>query len=611
MLTYAFDLLHAIYEEEGYAPSEIPGLILKHNLYGVDIDPRAAQLASLALVLKAREKSRRFFQPGQLVRPQVIALQDVRFTESELREYVRTLDLGALFDQPVLELLRQFEDATTFGSLIQPVLGEQEIQQLRRRIEAKELGGELFLSETHQKVLRGLEQAEYLTQRYHVAVANPPYMGSAQMNAAMKAYVRAEFTEARGDLYSCFIQRARRLVLRTGFLGIITPPNWLFLSSFEDFRSTLLQENTFSSLVHIGRGVWGSDFGSVGFVLANSYVPGHSGTFLRLFERQGEVSTNAELESNFHNRNDYPAFHASSNEFSSIPGSPIAYWVTPKIRATFKERKIGQITIGEGKNVTSDNDRFIRRVWEVAASKVGRGRKWLLYAKGGPWRRWAGNLEYVVDWSDRARAFYRSDLVARLIPEQFWYLEGITWTDVTSIATGFRYLPANTTFDTTGITIFLREPSNLYQVLGLLNSRYGSVVLPILNPTLHVNLREVKSVPLPKRLPECSTVVHECVELATEDWNSFETSAEFCEHPLVRAGLKDSSLGSVGQLGRSNAAQPFGGCRNWRRRTTASGSKPTACSMSSPPRSPRIRSPSPAPTADRTWRRSSPTPSAA
>ena len=176
MLTYAFDLLYAIYEEEGYAPSEIPGLILTHNLYGVDIDPRAAQLASLALVLKAREKARRFFSADALVQPHVIALQDIAFSERELDDYVRALDLGGLFDGPVRELLGQFEHATTFGSLIQPVLGEADIRQLRERIEAKGVGGELFLSETHQKVLRVLEQAEYLTQRYQVAVANPPYM---------------------------------------------------------------------------------------------------------------------------------------------------------------------------------------------------------------------------------------------------------------------------------------------------------------------------------------------------------------------------------------------------------------------------------------------------
>jgi hypothetical protein len=263
MLTYAFDLLHAIYEEEGYAPSEIPGLILKHNLFGVDIDPRAAQLASLALVLKARERSRRFFQLGQLVRPHVIALQDVRFTESELREYVRALDLGALFDQPVLELLRQFENATTFGSLIQPVIGEKRIQQLRRQIEAKELGGELFLSGTHQKVLRVLEQAEYLTQRYHAVVANPPYMGSGNFNKELRAGLEGRFKVTRTDLFAIFIERSIDFLIRGGSMAMITMQSWMFTSSYTDLREAIVSKYRILNLVQLGARAFESIAGEV------------------------------------------------------------------------------------------------------------------------------------------------------------------------------------------------------------------------------------------------------------------------------------------------------------------------------------------------------------
>jgi hypothetical protein len=192
MLTYAFDLLSHIYTEEGYAAAEIPGLILQHNLYGLDICPRAAQLAALALVLKAREQSRRFFQPGQLVQPQIIELQEVRFEEGELNDYIEALDLGELFDPNLFKLLRQFEEAKTFGSLIQPCLDERAIANTRRVIEAKDHGSQLFLRETHLKVLRVLKQAEALTQRYHVVVANPPYMGNKGMNSSLKSRTRSE-----------------------------------------------------------------------------------------------------------------------------------------------------------------------------------------------------------------------------------------------------------------------------------------------------------------------------------------------------------------------------------------------------------------------------------
>ena len=196
MLTYAFDLLTLIYEEEGYAPTEIPALILRHNLHGLEICPRAAQLAELALVFKAREKSRRFFQPEHLVRPRIIELRDVRFAENELRDYIRALGLGDLFSQPMLQLLHQFEEAKNFGSLIQPCLDERAIADVRRAIEAKDLGGQLFLRETHLKVLRVLEQAEALTQRYHVVVANPPYMGSRQMNGRLRVFADENFPKS-------------------------------------------------------------------------------------------------------------------------------------------------------------------------------------------------------------------------------------------------------------------------------------------------------------------------------------------------------------------------------------------------------------------------------
>lgn len=208
MLTYAFDLLFLIYEEEGYVPNEIPAAILRHNLYGLEICPRAAQLAELALVFKARAKSRRFFQPSTLVQPRILALQDIRFDEGELRDYIAALDLGGLFNQPMLQLLHQFEEATTFGSLIQPCLDEQNITFARQAIEAKDLGGQLFLRETHGRVLRVLEQAEMLCQRYHVVLANPPYMGSRYFRSGLKTFVKDHYEHCSADLYGCFIQGA-------------------------------------------------------------------------------------------------------------------------------------------------------------------------------------------------------------------------------------------------------------------------------------------------------------------------------------------------------------------------------------------------------------------
>lgn len=229
MLTYAFDLLYLIYEEEGYPPTEIPGLILRHNLHGLEICPRAAQLAELALVFKAREKSRRFFQTDRIVRPRILALRNVRFAEGEVREYIAALGLGELFNQPMLGLLHSFEEATTFGSLIQPCLDEQNIAFARRAIEAKDLGGQLFLRETHTKALRVLEQAEALTPRYHVVVANPPYMGRKGMNASLAAFLDEGYSHGKSDLMTAFILRGLVLIREKGMFACITLDSWMFL----------------------------------------------------------------------------------------------------------------------------------------------------------------------------------------------------------------------------------------------------------------------------------------------------------------------------------------------------------------------------------------------
>jgi hypothetical protein len=304
--------------------------------YGLEICPRAAQLAELALVFKAREKSRRFFQPEHLVRPHIIELRDVRFADNELRDYIHALGLGDLFKQPMLRLLHQFEEAKNFGSLIQPCLDERAIANARRAIEAKDLGGQLFLRETHLKVLRVLEQAEALTQRYHVVVANPPYMGGGAMNSALKTFVSESFPAGKADLYGAFILRNLRLVTANGFVGMITIPNWLFLDGFTTFRSVVLDTSYLSSLVHNGRGVWGGDFGSCAFTIVKAAHKARHGVYKRLFKTPGEIQANEEIEGNFHNTVNFPNYLACSSDFEVVPGRIIAYWAAPQLLRAFQ-----------------------------------------------------------------------------------------------------------------------------------------------------------------------------------------------------------------------------------------------------------------------------------
>jgi len=544
MLTYAFDLLFLIYEEEGYPPSEIPGLILRHNLYGLEICPRAAQLAELALVFKARAKSRRFFQPEHLVRANIIELRDVRFAENELHNYSHTLGLDDLFDQPMLKLLHQFEEAKNFGALIQPCLDEQAIIFARRVIEAKDLGDQLFLRTTHLKVLRVLEQAEALTQRYHVVVANPPYMGSRQMNRQLRIFADENFPNSKSDLLAMFVERNLELAKGHGFIAMITMHSWMFLSAYDELRSDLLNSSSLVTLAHLGPRAFDSISGEVVQTAAFCIKKISSQTQAICF-RLVDGSNEAEKERallRHENR-----FLITNSDIRKLPRNVFAYWLDEKLRHVFKLKKFGDISDGEGKNVTADNARFLRLIWEVESIKIGRGKKWLLYAKGGANRKWAGNLEHVVDWSESSRQFYRKNHASRIIEESYWYRPGITWSVIGGSGTGFRHLPEDTTFDTKGLALFTKDKTKVFEALGLMNSIITGVILPTLNPTMCINTVDVKSIPVPNALPECSECVNELVGIARADWDNFETSWDFRDQPLLRPGLKGATLAASWQ----------------------------------------------------------------
>jgi hypothetical protein len=285
MLTYAFDLLVQIYEEEGYAPNDIPGLILRHNLCGLEICPRAAQLAELALVFKAREKSRRFFQPEHLVRPNIIELREVRFDDGELSAYFKALGTQPSTINPqLLQLLHQFEEAKNFGSLIQPCMNEQEIQSARSQIANRKSqivnGEDLMVGAIHAKILRVLEQAEALTQRYHAVMANPPYMGAKFHNPRLSLWIKDVYPDSKADLFAVFMERSIGLTVAKGKMGMINLPSWMFLSSFEQFRKIILGISTIESMLHMGREFSALTGVQLPSCLANSQIPKSWETFI-------------------------------------------------------------------------------------------------------------------------------------------------------------------------------------------------------------------------------------------------------------------------------------------------------------------------------------------
>jgi hypothetical protein len=560
MLTYAFDLLTLIYEEEGYAPSEIPPLILRHNLHGLEICPRAAQLAELALVFKAREKSRRFFQPEHLVCPNIIELRDVRFAEHELRDYIRALGLGDLFNQPMLRLLHQFEEAKNFGSLIQPCLDERAIAFARRAIEAKDLGGQLFLRETHLKVLRVLEQAEALTPRYHVVVANPPYMGSGAMNVALKNFVEERYPAGSADLYGCFILRLLQFAVPKGAIGLITIPNWMFLGGFQALRKELFNRAALTSLVQNGRGLWGADFGSCSFCITNQAAPALSGVYRRLFHKASEVSSPDELSARFLDQTEFPVFRASANDFRAIPGTPIAFWISPKIRHAFAtNRSLGSIAEPRVGLQTGSNETFVRSWVELSQHDIcltasngteakESGKKWFPYNKGGAFRKWFGNAELVVLWENdgaEIKNFKNPQGKLRSRPQNtgYFFRPSVSWSKVSIGAVAFRYFPEGFIFDVAGCSIFPVGAGDSVGLLGFLNSKVAASVLSFLSPTMNYEVGHVAQLPVPQTDENtASIIVTELISSAKADWDNFETSWDFRDQPLLRPELKGATL---------------------------------------------------------------------
>jgi len=565
MLTYAFDLLYLIYLEEGYAPTEIPALILRHNLHGLEICPRAAQLAELALVFKAREKSRRFFQPEHIVRPNIIELKEIRFEEGELADYFKALgiDPSSFIIQPssLQKLLHQFEEAKNFGSLIQPCLSEAEIQSARSAIHNSYFilhNSDLLVGATHLKVLRVLEQAEALTQRYHVVVANPPYMGSKGMNGVLKQFLLDNFSDYKYDLFSAFIVRSLSLSLSNGFLGFMSPFVWMFISSYEELRKRLISQATITTLVQLEySGFDGATVPICTFALQNKRKIDYQGGYVRLSAFRGSENQGPRTLEAIANPNCGWFYRASASNFIKIPGSPIAYWASSRLIEIFgSSYNIESISKPKQGATTSDNQRFLRFWPEVTFQQIGRhlsstkeaaasGKTWFPYNKGGDFRKWYGNQDFVINYKDdgaEIKAFHeelnKTKPGGRLKNQNLYFKQSISWSKISSASFALRYFPAGFIFDVAGSAIFPAKQEEIALIGSVLNSRVSQAILSVLSPTLNFEAEHLCMFPLVP-LDESKAVVitsefDHMVRIARADWDNFETSWDFRDQPLLR-----------------------------------------------------------------------------
>lgn len=515
ILVYAFDVLIDIYTACGWSERDAAKSILRNNLYGLDIDRRAYQLAYFAVMMKARQYNRRILSAEN--QPNLANFADVMHVNTSLLS-------GSL-----RKFAEQFQFADTYGSLMT-------VTKPAGLDEAVSAFLPTFGMQAEQLEMM-MRVARILTQKYDVVCTNPPYMGGSGMNATLSTYVKKNFPDSKSDLFACFMERGFILAKQSGFTSMITMESWMFLSSFEKMRSKILSNKTIVNMVHmpyLGKGgtSLGINFGTDAAIIKNERVPN--------YKAQYEYTVYYETD-----EEGVPFVFPTINErwktakqenFSKIPGSPVAYWVSENFVRAF-ERGISIDSISDftgSQHITANNDKYLRFHWEVNYCKIGVGNKWVYYAKGGDYRKWYGNIELVVDWSTGALQYYKNNSTSNLLAERYRFKEGITYTELTSSINTFRYLPPMCVFDKKGPSIV--NVKYLWYCLGVLGTKIAPLYFALLNPTLSTQVRDVKNFPIilsESKKNKVEENVMENVELCKKDWDSFETSWDFEGHPLV------------------------------------------------------------------------------
>ena len=564
MLTYAFDLLHAIYAEEGYEADRIPALILTHNLYGVEIDDRAGALAAFALVMKAAAKlgRRRFLRLG--VQANICVMQDVRFTPAEMQDVAAVVGRD-LFTAELRETLGQFEQAKNFGSLIVPKLRNP--AEVARVVRLKDFGGDLLLRDVQQRVLKVLEMAEALSPKYHVVVANPPYMGGKGMNAKLGDYAKKAYPDSKSDLFAMFIERGLNLVRQSGISSMITIQNWMFLPSFEKMRLHLLSSSSFQNLIQIGFNTFpelNSKFAlGVAFCLSRSKAD-TVGCYFNLNDAPHSSNKRTVF---LEKRRNGGAFKVRKSEFEKIPGRPICYWVSQDLKECFSNyRSLGEVAEPRQGLATTDNDKYCRFWPEVSYFEIGRAissreearlseKMWFPFNKGGGFRKWFGNNEDIVNWRDDGREI-RADIVQKYPylngnPDfvaknpNCYFRPGITWGAI-SLALSVRwdgpgFIPSNA-----GMKVFADNEFILANLISLLNSKVTPSLVGAMSASLNYDQGLIKRLPVIETLNAPNS---DLIKTSKADWDAYETSWDFTTLPLLAPEHRDQTLaGSYARL---------------------------------------------------------------
>ena len=542
ILVYMFDVLMDIYRSEGFSEREAVFDILEKNIRGLDIDRRAYQLSYFALMMKARGYNRIFFRghedyDGNRIQavPKVYAIEESNSIERDKLEY-----FGANLDDiqknnainQMNGLLDVLKDAKEYGSILS--VDNYDWNLLRSFVDRVDDSGQMslisFAAGQSQPLLKKLiDIGESLATKYDIVVTNPPYMGSSGMGEKLCSYLKNNYKHSKSDMFAVFIERCDALTNIIGITALITQHSWMFINSYEALRSDLYNRQ-FVGLLHLGIKAFeeiGNDVvQTCSFVFKKKKIDDYKTKFVRLVDSRNYKQKEIDY------LNGINQFSSKCQDFYDIPGLPMAYWVSRCFIENFKKGKFIEDygTLTGSQNITGDNERYLRLFWEVEKNSVGD--KWRFYAKGGDYRQYFGNLSFVVDWSENARKFYSSNKTSNLLSEEYWFKPGITYSAITSRGTGFRYLPEGCIFDKGGPSIILHK--NVEEILALLNSNVAKYYFWVFNPSINLQVKDVKSFPIILSYnEECVRMAYENIALCKKDWDSFESSWDFKQHPLA------------------------------------------------------------------------------
>ena len=543
ILVYAFDLLFEMYENLGWSTKDSVLSILKNNLYGLEIDERAGQLASFALMMKAREKFSRLF--SVLKREENFKLNTLIIEESnnlseKIKNKVKDNNLNNLS-----KIIEDFEDAKEYGSILKLETIDKETLEKEFNLLKESLNNEqgtlifnedelnISIEEDLELIENLIAQHIALTNKYEAVVTNPPYMGGKGFSPKLKTYVEKNYKDSKSDLFAVFIERCNEFTKKNCYTSMITMQSWMFLSSFENLRKNIVEKTEIKTLNHLGARAFSEIGGEVVSTVAwisQKKSPKNDGTYLRLVDYN-----NADLkEEEFFNKANY--FQAKQKDFEKIPGSPIAYWVSDKIREIFeKNQKLGEFTESGGRIKTHNDGKYLRFFWEIKS--IDFNRKYFLCNRGGEFRKWYGNLESTINWSEEAKEEYKSH--GGMYNLKFENKIGITWGNVTSLLPSYRIKRKDSKYNSGAPTIFLQnEKVDLEYLLAFLNTKFSIFCINLINPTLNSPVGEILKLPIifPDTIEnkkKINSLLQQNIDISKEEWDSRETSWDFEKLSLV------------------------------------------------------------------------------